>query len=206
MIMNYYNELKTNGFLILDIEDIFPEDIQHLKNLNKNNFTFNRICHTGYKNGYSEFNTYEDGEVIKNKIDPNLVWQIWYSSTNKYNSEIINLFSKIYNLVYPNDMQAITNYPKEYYISMYNKGCFIKNHRDGNDIRIANILIYLNNDYETGKGGELVINETNICEPKFGKIAILDFDSNNPSHKVNIVTDNTFERYAILWSAVKNKI
>ena len=81
----------------------------------------------------------------------------------------------------------------------YTKNNFIELHQDGYvEGRLCVILIYLNDDYKEGYGGELVINKSNIVKPEFGNIVILDFTKNNVYHSVNSVLDDNFKRFAFI--------
>ena len=102
--------------------------------------------------------------------------------------------------------------PPAFNISIYNNGCFIKNHKDGydnDDKRLCVIILYLNKDYEKGMGGELIISDENNnkieIEPKFGNIAILDFITGNLEHEVKKVTSDIFNRKALIAFIMKEK-
>ena len=87
---------------------------------------------------------------------------------------------------------------------MYNKLCYINRHQDGTGgNRLTNILIYLNDDYVTGMGGEIIINDKKV-NPELGKVAILDFSKNNPTHSVTEVLDTNFRRITIIVELARN--
>jgi Rps23 Pro-64 3,4-dihydroxylase Tpa1-like proline 4-hydroxylase len=88
---------------------------------------------------------------------------------------------------------------------MYNKLCYINRHQDGTGgNRLTNILIYLNDDYVDGMGGEIIINDNIKVNPELGKVAILDFSWNNPVHAVTEVLDENFRRITILIELARN--
>ena len=58
--------------------------------------------------------------------------------------------------------------------------------------------MYLNDDWESGYGGEIVVNEEITIPPLFGNIVILDFTENNIEHEVPKVINENFERFAII--------
>ena len=59
------------------------------------------------------------------------------------------------------------------------------------------ILLYLNEDYKEGCGGELFLDETELVKPEFGRISILDFTKNNIKHEVTPVVGD-FKRCAVM--------
>ena len=51
--------------------------------------------------------------------------------------------------------------------TMFNKMCYINPHYDGlNNNKLCNILIYLNDDYKNGYGGELIIKNESLRNNK----------------------------------------
>lgn len=84
-------------------------------------------------------------------------------------------------------------------ISLYVKDNYISNHADGIDgTRLCVLLMYLNDDWESGYGGEIVVNEEITIPPLFGNVVILDFTENNVEHEVKKVINENFERFAII--------
>lgn len=73
----------------------------------------------------------------------------------------------------------------------------IISHKDSNDnTYLCVILLYLNDDYQEGDGGELIVEETHKVEPTFGRVVVLDFTNNNVEHEVTEVLTN-FQRVAM---------
>ena len=84
-------------------------------------------------------------------------------------------------------------------ITLYVKDNYISGHADGIDgTRLCVLLMYLNDDWESGYGGEIVVNEEITIPPLFGNIVILDFTENNIEHEVPKVINENFERFAII--------
>lgn len=98
-------------------------------------------------------------------------------------------------------------------LSLYNKDCFIQNHKDGVDndgTRICVLILYLNKDWKKGDGGELIITDLNgnkvEIAPEFGTFSLLDFTNANLKHEVKPITNPNFERKALISfiSSIKN--
>jgi Rps23 Pro-64 3,4-dihydroxylase Tpa1-like proline 4-hydroxylase len=85
-------------------------------------------------------------------------------------------------------------------LTYYEDGDFIEMHADGkNETRLCVILLYLNKDWNSECGGELVLedsghNKIAVVPPKFGDYVILDFVQNNVRHAVNHIK-NGFKRF-----------
>ena len=146
-------------------------------------------------------------EIIKNyNNDLNNSYgldQIWYfdwpydpKCSKTPHSEILN---PIFKYFYDVECNAANSQ-----ITMYNDGCFLINHRDGDggytgDRKCA-ILIYLSTDYENGKGGEMVLskdkNNEEWIEPIYGNVAIFDFTKHNIWHRVEKI--NGYNRYCYI--------
>lgn len=134
--------------------------------------------------------------------------QSWYFNQQIHDNQIDYILREIYkktiNKLYSDDIANNIKFddillPSGTDLTLFIKNNFIESHNDGIvDGRLCVILIYLNDDYINGYGGELVINEQNIIEPRFGNIAILDFTKNNVIHSVNPVLDDNFKRFAYI--------
>ena len=87
-------------------------------------------------------------------------------------------------------------------IQLYDEGCFIYKHADGLPIESAQcqMLLYLNEDWKPGMGGELsCINskgKERIIEPKIGTCVVIDY-TKNPSHEVKVVKEKNYLRNVI---------
>ena len=89
-------------------------------------------------------------------------------------------------------------------VTMYNDGCYLKNHTDGNGgytgDRHCAILIYLSTEYQKGKGGEMVLSKDKTeevwVEPIYGNVAIFDFTKHDIWHRVEKVKE--YNRYCFI--------
>jgi hypothetical protein len=131
--------------------------------------------------------------------------QVWFE-TNQYldlfNDVSMYCYNKLTN-IYPSFNRKFGN--PMFSLTIYDKDCFIKEHKDGDDddkSRLCVVLLYLNKDWKKGMGGELIItDETNNkieITPEFGNFAILDFQNYNLIHEVKPITDDNFHRKALI--------
>lgn len=114
---------------------------------------------------------------------------------------ISNICLEIVNNVYDNHTNFETNLG---WLTLFEKEDLITPHRDGqNPGRVCAILLYLNDDWKEGDGGELVIidkqNEKIKIPPTFGTTVVLDFtlEENNLSHAV-LPIQGDFKRWAFI--------
>ena len=88
--------------------------------------------------------------------------QVWYESTDllKNSNDISEYcFNKLVKL-YPTYSNRFSN--PNFQLSIYDKDCFIENHKDGDDTdksRLCVVILYLNKDWKKGMGGELIITD-----------------------------------------------
>jgi len=212
-----FEEIKQKGYYKCSISELFPEYINVLKSCMERtkSVDFRNMSHTGWENEeqqasqnvpFEELEKKKKGLILPNK---SAFTQVWYNDNSFFtnyqneNNLIKELIFKIAETIYPIDIYKKTI--EHIGLTMYNKGCFIAKHNDGSKTtKLCNILIYLNDDYETGKGGELIVN-TDIIYPTFGTIVFLDFKHVNPEHSVSIITDDNFKRYALIASLIKSE-
>lgn len=156
----------------------------------------------------NKLNIQELNNDLKNFIEN--YSQIWYWYSLKENDEThpnqkllsnnsLSISNKIFEFLLTNLYNV--QYEPEHTVdlTLFLKHNFITNHQDGYDEgRLCVILIYLNDDYKEGYGGELFINGSNIVKPELGNIVILDFTKNNANHSVNPVLDDNFKRFAFI--------
>ena len=131
--------------------------------------------------------------------------QVWYEAKipgNECNKISEYCFDKLSKL-YPTQNRRFGNPIFE--LTLYDKDCFIENHKDGDDDdndRLCVVILYLNKDWKNGMGGELIITDehNNNLEitPEFGNFAILDFQNYNLKHEVKKITDDNFHRKALI--------
>jgi len=202
------NKLITDGYLAFDLGDEIKEKLKPIADKIKE-IEFTHLRHTSCGDSDASFDSFENLEKLKNEYAPLKKWQVWYQDTNlrtkisedEYNF-IRDVFSKILEDTYPTD-----SYDKNFFINctMYNKLCYINTHQDGTGgSRLTNVLIYLNDDYIDGMGGEIIINNNVKVNPELGKVAIIDFSENNPQHEVTEVLDDTFRRITLIVELARN--
>lgn len=202
-----HTKLISNGYLSFDLDNETKEKLKPIADKIKQ-IEFTNLRHTGCGNSDSTNDSFENLEKLKEEYAPQKLWQVWYQDNNlrtkisedEY-SVLREVFTSIIEDVYPAD-----SYDTNFFINctMYNKLCYINRHQDGTGgNRLTNILIYLNEDYTEGMGGEIVINDEKV-NPELGKVAILDFSKNNPTHSVTEVLDTNFRRITIIVELARN--
>ena len=200
-------KLINDGYLSFDLDNETKEKLKPIADKIKQ-IEFTNLRHTGCGNSDSTNDSFENLEKLKEEYAPLKRWQVWYQDNNlrtkisedEY-SVLREVFTNIIEDVYPSD-----SYDTNFFINctMYNKLCYINRHQDGTGgNRLTNILIYLNDDYVTGMGGEIIINDKKV-NPELGKVAILDFSQNNPVHAVTEVLDENFRRITIIVELARN--
>ena len=200
-------KLINDGYLSFDLDNETKEKLKPIADKIKQ-IEFTNLRHTGCGNSDSTNDSFKNLEKLKEEYAPLKRWQVWYQDNNlrtkisedEY-SVLREVFTNIIEDVYPSD-----SYDTNFFINctMYNKLCYINRHQDGTGgNRLTNILIYLNDDYVTGMGGEIIINDKKV-NPELGKVAILDFSKNNPTHSVTEVLDTNFRRITIIVELARN--
>lgn len=207
-------KLFETGYVSFNLKDISLDLYQKLEGLipigtlNPSDFTNLKASIINPKNNpepiypnditdtsFEELETIKD-DILKRYLNSDIynIEQIWYYKTadNQYTLDFV---SDVYSLFYDKtkDRNCGSN------ITLYNDGCFLRNHNDGDDTtnsRTCALLIYLSNDWIEGKGGELVIDNKIVVPPIYGNVAILDFTKHNPAHMVNEVVG--FNRYCLI--------
>jgi hypothetical protein len=202
-----HTKLISDGYLSFDLDNEKKEKLKPIADKIKQ-IEFRNLRHTSCGTSDSSNDSFENLEKLKEEYAPLKKWQVWYQDNNfrpKISEDeyefLRNVFTSIIEDVYPAD-----SYDKNFFINctMYNKLCYINRHQDGTaGHRLTNILIYLNDDYVTGMGGEIVINEEKV-NPELGKVAIIDFSENNPVHAVTEVLDENFRRITIIVELARN--
>ena len=144
------------------------------------------------------------------------IFQMWYEialqniqnpqgvDVTKIHKELTKIYLELYG-----DLEEVQNFGREYNsnttlqqtfrLQVYEEGCFISPHRDGGGGHCS-MLLYTNEDYVEGMGGELVCIDSEgkeiIVPPTIGTLAIVDFKK-DPSHSVNIIKGNNWNRRTI---------
>jgi Rps23 Pro-64 3,4-dihydroxylase Tpa1-like proline 4-hydroxylase len=242
-IESYRTHLFKNGFLNINLKDLYPEYMDSFKSnfidkISKiNNITsiqFDGMIPAEYsldylKSLYSEkkYDVIDEPINIKSNSDTisKLVYKLVYktpqyellkeiktklheiNSTNfqswlEYNikpgDESYDIIQEIYNRIYLDFYD--TKLPESFgcRFTCFEKDDLIVSHRDAYDTsNKCVILIYLNDDYEDGFGGELIIENKEIVKPIFGQISILDFTKHNVIHEVTKINGD-FKRCALI--------
>ena len=210
MILEKHLYLKENGCFS---DTLIGADLDILKSIYERtlNLEFTNSCHTGYLSGYSNNLSFNELVEIKNKTlkqnkEETNVMQYWYFNpsivfTEDEKAFISFICRKIVTDLYPDEVSNLYSNPLHTSLTMFDKGCFIINHADGGSgMNLCNILFYVNNSYKEGYGGELVVNDSIVINPEFGRYAVIDFYYSNPTHRVNEILDDTFQRKAFITS------
>ncbi len=206
-LLNLINKIRYECVVFDDVNenDINKISLKYLhENDNFVELSVNKILRiqARNKNNFSDIeNLYKDIKLYSKRDI-----QYWYytsvgNTDGEYNKNIVSLiqsiFKDIIKKLYPSYENL--NYGNSVDLTLYTKGGFIENHEDGYDQnRLCVILIYLNEDYKDGFGGEIKVKDSNIIKPKFGEIVILDFTKNNLKHEVLPVLDDNFKRLAFI--------
>jgi Rps23 Pro-64 3,4-dihydroxylase Tpa1-like proline 4-hydroxylase len=191
LLNNVYNELSDikDSFLIVTSEN----KVDNVKLIDSNTFAEQNI---------------KKEEILKN---PSIV-QIWFQSVpNPVTPSTPTLEMYCYDKLKEFYSKNYKFGNPVFNMSIYNKGCFIKNHIDGysgNDNRLCVVILYLNKDWKKGMGGELIVKtemgDSIEIEPVFGNFTILDFTTANLEHEVKPVLSETPNRRALISFMTKN--
>jgi len=134
------------------------------------------------------FNDFKKEILEKN----NNVYQMWYTLNKPtgMDNAVKNLLKDIFTENYPEVTEPVEIM---WDFTMFDEGCYIKEHLDGRDPkRVAGILIYLNENYDESNGGLLKVihpdtNEESYVIPEFGNTILVDYTENEVSHEVTEV-------------------
>lgn len=201
--------IQTNGCFTDVLSNENLETLRTIYN-KKLDLEFTNSCHTGYLSGYSNNLPFEElvkikEETLKKNAEEQNIMQYWYFNPSLgFTTEEFSFFTETTNNIikelYPDDVLSLYKNINHISLTMFDKGCFIINHSDGGSgMALCNILFYVNDDYKDGYGGELVVNDK-IIKPEFGRYAVIDFYYSNPSHRVNEILNDTFQRKAFITS------
>lgn len=174
-----------------------------------------------------EFETYELSNDKKieyiQKYDEENIAQIWLSKNaffdnQNYRKELENIFYQILKYFYGKSEQDV-NMGIQW--TLYNNGCFLKDHNDGQGDEYQNtcaILIYLNEEWNESWGGNLLLRNTKYSNdknkktiykviPQFGTVVIIDLEVFDTAHSVEkiIGEHNRFTILAFATSKEKRK-
>ena len=217
----YYDSLKSinkfskiNNINMLQLDANIPNQysLDYLKGLYKehNDIKFDDSIKLGESRGQkdlklvyklvSENPQYEFLKQIKIKLHEiiNYNFQSWMEYTIHSADESHDIVHQIYSRLYLDFYN--TKLPEHFgcRFTCFEKDDLIVSHRDSDDTsNKCVILIYLNDDYEEGCGGELIIENKEIVKPIFGQISILDFTKHNVIHQVTKINGD-FKRCALI--------
>ena len=204
--VNIFNELKTKGYYTFELSNIDELNLLDKIHTICSNIKHTTAVHTGAYDNYSKDVEFETLEKLKEAAKISNAWQFWYQSNDLQNylsfkeqSFIKEIINNILNKCYPSHLiNKKEDGARNPSITMFNQKCYINPHVDGsNNLKLCNILIYLNKDWKEGFGGELIVNNTKVS-PTFAKVAVLDFKHVNPEHSVSELLDSNFKRYALI--------
>jgi len=159
--------------------------------------------------------SYEKLTILRKWLGDNYktsIYQMWYEiplqnhytgqqrgvAITKIHQELMKIYLELYK-----DLEEVQNFGREYNpesltqtfrLQVYEEGCFISPHKDGN-VGQCSMLLYTNEDYVEGMGGELVCEDI-IVPPTIGTLAIVDFKK-DPSHSVNVIKEKDWMRTTI---------
>lgn len=214
----------------LTIEPSLKEELDRLYAFSHNLENYKTVVYRGDDesydgNGYKHFSTYEEadkelerilsidrievaqlnlsGERVDWKEYPNLYQYIKNKTLELYGDDIIIRKHADGKHITIKRMQI-----DEPLLTIYKKGCILTNHSDAygpnmNNLdffKPANLLLYLNKNYDKNWGGCFIVDNTNVVSPDFGKLVFLNFNNgSNPEHQVNKVIHNV-NRVALLFN------
>ena len=197
---------------------MFEELIQKNFNLDEYNTQLNV-----HDKKLTKFRSNFQGELSElKKLDEYLSEYPWIKDGQQWYHGVLDLYDKttkqeligsLYNTtikkLYKDYIKNSENYSDDYNgpnniikgtdVTMYLQDGYITPHEDGYDEgRLCVMLMYMNEDYDYGYGGEIIVNGELTVEPKEGNIVILDFLHNNIEHEVLPIIKNGFERFAFI--------
>ena len=222
-------DILKNGFVLKNVNEVSSEsDVSYLHSIthlfpiiekHKSKLLTSRITSNYFNKDNINVDSYpyDEGLLIKQEIKNtnqhcaqtwNFIDEYTMCLANGFNrdkqDEYVEFFKRItldiINAEYVGFNFTISDIRSRGDITYYEKDDFIEMHTDGlNENRLCVILLYLNENWKDGDGGELVLNSKDnqnvaIVPPKFGDYIVLDFTHNNLSHGVNKVNGD-FKRF-----------
>lgn len=179
----YFSKINKIGNVVVDIKE-------HNDSYNKLVLKLNLI-ESDY-NFLKELNN--ELKKISNQVFQSWIEFPWIPTESDY-FIFHELMKKIYFDFYGFHIKFGDVHPR---FTCFQDGDNIVSHKDADDTENrCVVLLYLNNDYQDGYGGELIIENKEIVKPEFGRVAILDFTKNNPIHEVKSVQGD-FQRCALI--------
>ena len=134
-----------------------------------------------------------------NKFKKEDIFQFWFFYGNS-SLTIENHYSKQFEPIvkYMYDLDDDAKLKHNPQLTMYDKGCLLKDHKDGYGTgRLCVVLAYLNENYDETNGGNLILDNHLKVVPELGNIAIIDLDRFDIAHEVTEVIGD-LKRYTAL--------
>jgi Rps23 Pro-64 3,4-dihydroxylase Tpa1-like proline 4-hydroxylase len=160
-----------------------------------------------------DFDTFDEAEkhikYAREKYKKEDIFQVWYCGNSKPGISNEVLFKPVFNKIarYFYDIKPLVDLHFNSQYTMYNKGCFLQNHKDGQTAgRICVILIYLNENYDKENGGLLVLDNGYEVVPELGNIAILDLGKFDVYHEVTEIIGDVHRFCALSFVAYSDII
>lgn len=208
-------DLLERGYCSFNLKDFDEESFDYIQkykcNSEKSLKNLIKSLRADYKNPYQkdssenvnkEYKSFEEAEnakweILNNKsIVRDDFFQIWLY-TNINDSGLYKIYDKIIKYFF--DLDDKENLSIETSISLYNQGCFLKDHIDGKSPvkNYASVLIYLNENYDENNGGNLILNKKYKVVPEFGTVAMIELQNFDIHHQVEEIINDS-ERYCLI--------
>jgi Rps23 Pro-64 3,4-dihydroxylase Tpa1-like proline 4-hydroxylase len=192
---NLYNKLKV----FFPKRNLKPEMFNHLKNsiIGIENEYPNSVL---MEKPFLELEKIKYSILEKYEYTCDQLWFFdWPYDAKAEKSPYTEIIKPLFKYFYDEECEGANSQ-----VTMYNDGCYLKNHTDGNGgytgDRHCAILIYLSTEYEKGKGGEMVLSKNKTdevwVEPIYGNVAIFDFTKHDIWHRVEKVIG--YNRYCFI--------
>lgn len=125
-------------------------------------------------------------KLVRNDV----IYWLGREHDNLYENEFLTLIDHFVSYLNSTCYTGITGY--EFHFALYEKGAFYKKHLDqfqNNQSRQYSMIVYLNSNWETGDGGQLLIHEAEneyTISPTGGKTVF--FKSSELEHEVLVTS------------------
>ena len=204
--LRYDCHFKCDDLISKENIDKFIDDIKQLKNarINHNYDSDSNLISTRL-NVQNNLNYLIELEKKIDKIEYlQKISQKWYTSSDTLSIDthiqriIFEIYQKTIFKLYESEIGNKNYERNKSELTLYLKNNFIESHNDGIvSGRVCVSLIYLNDDYIDGYGGEIKVSNE-IIKPTFGQVVILDFTKHNVEHEVLPVLTDNFKRFAFI--------
>ena len=204
--LSHKEKINWNYRVDVNYEELDETGAPHTRGMHRK-FNLNQ------KDGSTDINFVKKAYEFKKQINESTTYiteqsfwefQASHDGHNPQFKQFKKLSTDIVKELYPDNNYEINSFNEQGWLTLFEKEDLITPHRDGrNPGRICAILIYLNDDWKEGDGGELVVidkqNKKIKIPPKFGTTVVLDFtlEENNLSHAV-LPVNGDFKRWAYI--------